>query len=235
MPSDEDEVPTDAAAEDAVLPEDEAEDDTGAALSGHLGELLSRLEEEVEEVDDIVEEASSIIVEGTAAGGAVVVNITGALEAVAVQIDPALVDPSDVAMLEDAVLAALRDALAQVRVLQRELAGTLEDAEVDLSTLLGNLGNLGNLGGLGLPDFGNLANPEDLLAGLSGALANLTGGAGFGAVGGLEGLSDLMAGLGPMSHLPAGADEGDTSTDAAARQQMSEQSDDDDEAASEDP
>jgi nucleoid-associated protein EbfC len=219
MSSDEDGVPPDATADD-VVPDDD--DGTGAVLNGQLGELLSLLEQEAEEVDDIVEGASSVIIEGTAAGGSVVVNITGDLEAVAVQIDPALVDASDIGLLEDAVLAALRDALSQVRALQQELAGTLEEAEIDLSTLLGNLGNIANLGGIALPDFGNLSNPEDLIAGLTGALGNIAGGSGLGALGGLGPLGDLMAGLEAPSTAPAGTGEEETATPAGAANTESE-------------
>ena len=159
MPSDDD-VPVGgeedlaAARYEGEVPADEGADDeteADAMRAGPLGSLLIQLEGATDEIDDIAEEASSIIVEGTAAGGSVAVSISGALEAVAVRIDPALVDPDDVAMLEDAVLAALRDALSQVRVVQQDLEEALEDTELDLSALLGNLGNLANLGGLGLP------------------------------------------------------------------------------------
>jgi hypothetical protein len=147
------------------------------------------------------------------------VSITASLEAVAVHIDPNLVDPADVMMLEDAVLAALRDALAQVRVVQQDLEGAFEDTELDLSAILGNLGNLANLGGLGLPDFGSLGNPEDLIAGLSGALGNLAGGPG-----GFSGLTDLMGGLGLSSNSPARtaddeADDDGGSDDGAATEE----------------
>jgi DNA-binding YbaB/EbfC family protein len=228
MSSDEDEVPTDELQKDMAASENEDEDEPDSALTGALGNLLIELEEATEEVDDIAEAASSTIVEGTAAGGAVVVNLTGALEAVAVHIDPALVDPGDVAMLEDAVLAALRDALAQARIVQEDLAEAMEETELDLSALLGNLGNLANLGGLGLPDFGSLGNPEDLIAGLSGALGNLAGGPG-----GLSGLSDLMGGLGMASSVSLGGD-GGAGAEAADAGGAGEESGDD-EAATERP
>lgn len=135
--------------------------------------------------DDVAEELSDIVVEGTSAGRSVVIQLTGTYEAVSVLIDPALVDPAEVATLEDALLAALRDALSQVAELQEELADGIEGEDIDLSSLLGKLGGLAGFGGLGLPDLGDLRNPEDLIAGLSGALGSLPGG-----------LSDIMAGLG---------------------------------------
>jgi DNA-binding YbaB/EbfC family protein len=234
MPSDEDEAATGGHSGDTAapaaggvassgvaddIPDDDDEADADAVLSGPLGDLLIQLEEATDEADDLAERASSIIVEGTAAGGSVAVSITASLEAVAVHIDPNLVDPADVTMLEDAVLAALRDALAQVRVVQQDLEGAFEDTELDLSAILGNLGNLANLGGLGLPDFGSLGNPEDLIAGLSGALGNLAGGPG-----GFSGLTDLMGGLGLSSNSPARtaddeADDDGGSDDGAATEE----------------
>lgn len=185
MPSDENEDDVTAEHDDAALSEQQAE------LSG----LLAQLEAVTEDLEEVAEEAADIIVEGTSAGGSVVIQLTGAFEAVAVRINPSLVDPTDVAMLEDAVLAALRDGLAQVAELQEEFAEEIEDDEIDLSALLGKLGGLANFGALGLPDLGNLAgNPEDLIAGLTGALGSLSGGLGGGGLPG--GLSDLMAGLG---------------------------------------
>ncbi|MGO8876014.1 MAG: YbaB/EbfC family nucleoid-associated protein [Acidimicrobiales bacterium] len=199
MASDEDETAT---ADDAGGDEEAEETrQQGASLDG----LLAQLEVVSEQLDDVAQEASDVIVQGSSAGGSVVVQLTGGLEAVSIRIDPALVDPSDVAMLEDAVLAALRDGLAQVVELQSELADELESTEIDLSSLLGKLGGLASFGGLGLPDLGDLGNPEDLIAGLTGALGNLPASLG----GSLPaGLNDIMAGLG-LSNAPAAGPSGD--------------------------
>ncbi|MGP0006461.1 MAG: YbaB/EbfC family nucleoid-associated protein [Acidimicrobiales bacterium] len=192
MSSDEDESRHEAA--------EDAGDDETHELAGSLSGLLAQLEAVSGELDEVAEEASDVIVEGSSAGRSVVIQLTGALEAVSVRIDPALVDPTDVAMLEDAVLAALRDGLAQVVEFRQELADEIESTEVDLSGLLGKLGGLASFGGLGLPDLGNLGNPEDLIAGLTGALGSLPGGLGSSLPGGLN---DIMAGLGINTGAPA--------------------------------
>jgi DNA-binding YbaB/EbfC family protein len=85
-------------------------------------------------------EAASAEVEGQAGGGAVKVTMTGGGEFVSVRIAPSAVDPDDVEMLEDLVLAALNDAVANAA----ELVQT-----PDLGGLMGGLG-LGDagLGGL---------------------------------------------------------------------------------------
>lgn len=51
---------------------------------------------------------------GTAGGGLVRIEMSGAKEILSVQIDPSVVDREDVETLQDLVLAAFRDATRQV-------------------------------------------------------------------------------------------------------------------------
>ncbi len=83
----------------------------------------------------IQEELGQETVEGTAGGGAVVVTMTGQQQVQAVKVDPAVVDPDDVSLLEDLILAAFSEALTK----SQDLAGKR------LGALTGGLG-LGNLG-----------------------------------------------------------------------------------------
>ncbi len=53
-------------------------------------------------------------VEGSAGGGVVKVEMSGSKEVLSVAIDRSAVDPGDVEMLQDLVLAALRDASRQI-------------------------------------------------------------------------------------------------------------------------
>lgn len=69
--------------------------------------------------------ASEREVEGVAGGGAVRIRTTGTGQALGVQIAPEVVDPDDVAMLEDLVLAALNDVNARLTAIQREALGPL--------------------------------------------------------------------------------------------------------------
>jgi DNA-binding YbaB/EbfC family protein len=78
--------------------------------------------------------AASKILEGSAGGGAVRVRATGSLEFEQVTIDPSVVDPEAVDLLEDLVLAAVRD--------------VVEKAHSEAADALGGL-DLGDLGGLG--------------------------------------------------------------------------------------
>lgn len=72
--------------------------------------------------------------QGTAGGGMVTATVSGKPELIEVKISPEVVDPDDVEMLEDLVVAAVRQAM---------------DAAVeDASNQLGGLGSGPDLGGL---------------------------------------------------------------------------------------
>lgn len=59
-------------------------------------------------------ELEALLLTGSSGGGLVSIEMTGAKEIVSVRIDPSAIDPADVEMLQDLVLAALRDASRQV-------------------------------------------------------------------------------------------------------------------------
>ncbi len=99
-----------------------------------MGGLLSQVQQMQQQLISAQQEAAAQVVEGQAGGGAVKVQLTGGFEFRKVTIDPAAVDPNDVGMLEDLVLAALHDAVGRVNDLNQRA--------------LGGLGSLGGLGGL---------------------------------------------------------------------------------------
>ncbi|MEO8348007.1 MAG: YbaB/EbfC family nucleoid-associated protein [Acidobacteriota bacterium] len=59
-------------------------------------------------------ELEALLLTVSSGGGLVRIEMTGAKEILSVRIDPSAVDPTDVEMLQDLVLAALRDAARQV-------------------------------------------------------------------------------------------------------------------------
>ena len=64
-------------------------------------------------------------VEGSAGGGVVKATVSGTGDLRRVSISPDVVDPDDVEMLQDLVLAAVRDAVTQANELNREALGGL--------------------------------------------------------------------------------------------------------------
>jgi DNA-binding YbaB/EbfC family protein len=102
-----------------------------------MGGLLSQMQQMQEQLMSAQQAAAEQLVEGQAGGGAVRISVTGGMEFRQVTIDPAAVDPSDVAMLEDLVLAALHDAVGRANDLNRQALGGLGLGGLDLGGLLG--------------------------------------------------------------------------------------------------
>ena len=65
-------------------------------------------------------ELETTVVDGSAGGGVVKATATGKQEVVSVTIDPSAVDPDDVEMLQDLVVAAVNDALRASRQVAEE-------------------------------------------------------------------------------------------------------------------
>jgi DNA-binding YbaB/EbfC family protein len=65
-------------------------------------------------------ELDATTVDGSAGGGVVTATVTGKQELVSVTIDPSAVDPTDVEMLQDLVVAAVNDALRGSRALAEQ-------------------------------------------------------------------------------------------------------------------
>ena len=76
----------------------------------------------------------------TAGGGAIEVTINGKKEITKLTIDKDVVDPDDVEMLQDLVMAAVNEAIRQIEELE----------ESEMNSITGNLGGMGGgLGGFG--------------------------------------------------------------------------------------
>ena len=101
-----------------------------------LNALMQQAQALQEQMQKTQEKLAQKTVTGSAGGGMVVVTANGKGEIQKVQIDKQAVDPRDVAMLEDLVLAAVNGALRAAQEAQA--------AESPLSGL-GNLGGLANL------------------------------------------------------------------------------------------
>jgi DNA-binding YbaB/EbfC family protein len=77
---------------------------------------LSRMAQQVQaDMARVEQELRDLTVEGTAGGGVVKAVVTGKQELVSLSIDPGVVDPDDVDMLQDLIVAAVGDAMAQAR------------------------------------------------------------------------------------------------------------------------
>lgn len=154
MSPDPDDTPIqpDAVAYGSALPDDGLEtdadqfagvDDPLAALLGggaggagglDFGALMEQASNMQSQMLAAQQQAAETVVEGVAGGGVVRVAVTGGFDFRSVTIDPKAVDPDDVEMLQDLVLAALNHAIEQINDLQQ---GSLDLGGLDLGGLLG--------------------------------------------------------------------------------------------------
>jgi DNA-binding YbaB/EbfC family protein len=100
-------------------------------------QLIARLQDQMLQTQEALGDET---VTATAGGGVVQVVITGQQEVQSITIDPEVVDPEDVEMLQDLIVAAVNEAITK----SKEMAAS------QLASLagLGGLGGLGDLGGL---------------------------------------------------------------------------------------
>jgi DNA-binding YbaB/EbfC family protein len=105
----------------------------------NMNAMLKQVQQMQAEMAKAQEELKNETVEATAGGGTVTVKMTGELKVSEVRIDPDAVDPDDVELLQDLVLAAFNEALRSAQELQQRKLGAAT----------GGLGDLA--GGLGLP------------------------------------------------------------------------------------
>jgi DNA-binding YbaB/EbfC family protein len=107
-----------------------------------LGDLMRQAQKMQEEMMKTQEEARKKTVEATAGGGMVTVVASGAGEIISIKIEKDVVNPEDVEMLQDLILAASNEALRRAQELVSD----------EMSKLTGGLqipgiGNLGNMFG----------------------------------------------------------------------------------------
>jgi nucleoid-associated protein EbfC len=106
----------------------------------NMQQMLKQVQKMQRDMELAQEELKNEITQASAGGGTVTVTVSGDLEVKSVTIDPSAVDPEDVEMLCDLVLAATNQALRSAQ----ELAAS------KMGAATGGL-DLGQLGGLGLP------------------------------------------------------------------------------------
>ena len=106
----------------------------------NVQQMMAQVQKMQKDMELAQEELKNEVVEASAGGGMVTVKVSGDLELREVRIDAAAVDPEDVEILADMVLAAVNEGMRMAReVADRKLGGATAGLD------------LGGLGGLGLP------------------------------------------------------------------------------------
>ena len=101
----------------------------------NLNQMMKQVQQMQTEMAKAQEQLKSEVVEASAGGGMVTVKISGDLQIREIRIDPDAVDPEDVELLQDMVLAAANEAIRSAQELAASKMG----------------GVTGGLGDLGLP------------------------------------------------------------------------------------
>jgi nucleoid-associated protein EbfC len=103
-----------------------------------LGDMMREAQKLQAKMAEMQEEAKKKTVEATAGGGMVTVIASGAGEIISIKIEKDVVNPDDVEMLQDLIMAAVNEALRRAQ----------EMVSDEMSKLTGGL-QLPGLGGLG--------------------------------------------------------------------------------------
>jgi DNA-binding YbaB/EbfC family protein len=114
----------------------------------NLQNMLRQAQEMMAAQQQAQETLKSERVEASAGGGMVKVVMTGDMHLESIAIDPDAVDPEDVEMLQDMVVAAVNEAIRKAEELQQSELGGAEQGGFDPMSALESLG-LGGMGGLG--------------------------------------------------------------------------------------
>ena len=94
----------------------------GGGLPGGMGQgnLMAQVAKMQEELERVQEELAQEEIEGSAGGGMVKVVVNGQQEILSITLDPEVVDPEDVEMLQDLIMAAIQDAVSKSKALAEE-------------------------------------------------------------------------------------------------------------------
>jgi DNA-binding YbaB/EbfC family protein len=106
----------------------------------NMQQMLKQVQKMQAEMVAAQEQLKDEVVEASAGGGMVTVKVSGDQELKAIAIDPEAVDPEDVELLQDMVLAAVNEGMRAAQELASKRLG-------------GITGGMGGPGGLGLPGF----------------------------------------------------------------------------------
>jgi recombination protein RecR len=101
----------------------------------NMNQMMKQVQQMQAEMMKAQEQLKHEVVEASAGGGTVTVKVSGDLEVQEIKIDPQALDPDDVELLQDMVLAATNEALRSAQELAANRMGGLT----------------GGLGDLGLP------------------------------------------------------------------------------------
>ena len=89
------------------------------------GDMMRQLQQMQAQMENTQAEVEESVFSATAGGGMVTAEVNGKKELLSIKIDPEVVDPDDVEMLEDLVTAAINEALSKAAKTMEDKMGAL--------------------------------------------------------------------------------------------------------------
>lgn len=105
----------------------------GGGIPGNMGNLMKQAQRMQKQMEDKTKELEEKEYEASAGGGAVTVKVSGKKEITSVKLSKEVVDPDDIEMLEDLIVAAANEALRKME----------EESSSVMSQLTGGLSGMG--------------------------------------------------------------------------------------------
>ncbi|MBI5643199.1 MAG: YbaB/EbfC family nucleoid-associated protein [Deltaproteobacteria bacterium] len=94
-------------------------------MSKQLGNLMRQAQKMQEKMAEMQKDLATKTIEASAGGGMVTATVNGAQEVVSVKIDPSVVDPKDIDMLQDLVVAAVNEGIRRSKQMVSDEMGKL--------------------------------------------------------------------------------------------------------------
>ena len=92
-------------------------------MPGNMNNMLKQVQKMQKQMEEVQGELEQKEVEATAGGGAVMVKVNGKKEILDVKIQPEVVDPDDIEMLQDLIIAAANEALRKAEEMMSKEMG----------------------------------------------------------------------------------------------------------------
>ena len=102
-------------------------------MPGNMNNLMKQAQRKQRQMEETTKELEEKEYSASAGGGAVTVTVSGKKEVLSVKLAEEVVDPDDIEMLQDLIVAATNEALRKME----------EESQAAMSKLTGGLGGLG--------------------------------------------------------------------------------------------
>ena len=105
----------------------------GGMMPGNMNNLMKQAQRMQRQMEETTKELESKEFTASAGGGAVEVTVSGKKEVLSVKLSEEVVDPDDIEMLQDLIVAATNEALRKLE----------EESQSQMSKITGGLGGMG--------------------------------------------------------------------------------------------